>query len=165
MSQKDNRELFVQVALRHGTGNYRDRVGEFLSDKLLIALDAIRLGREVGYSKQTDLLILNYLRAIDESFTRVDIEHDLMVYDFLKKKLARFENDIDAIRKKVHDFYERDADYSTLKEEWVQYKSEYKRKKAVEQDRVNHDLDFLRKSKARLEKNLAALEFYRRKAT
>ena len=85
LSQKDNRELLVQVALRHGTGNYRDRVGEFLSDKPLIALDAIRLGREVGYSKQADLLILNYLRAIDESFIRVDVEHDLMLYDFLKK--------------------------------------------------------------------------------
>ena len=163
LSQKDNRELLVQVALRHGTGNYRDRVGEFLSDKPLIALDAIRLGREVGYSKQADLLILNYLRAIDESFTRVDVEHDLMLYDFLKKKLSRFENDIDGIRKQVHDFYERDADYSTLKEEWAQYKADYQRKKAVEQNRVDPDLDFLRQSKARLEKNLAALELVKPK--
>ena len=163
LSQKDNRELLVQVALRHGTGNYRDRVGEFLADKPLIALDAIRLGREVGYSKQADLLILNYLRAIDESFTRTDVEHDLMLYDFLKKKLARFENDIDAIRKHVNDFYARSADSSSLKEEWEQYKTDYQRKKAVEQDRINPDLDFLRQSKARLEKNLAALELVKPK--
>ena len=51
LSQKDNRELMVQVALRHGTANSRDRIAEFLADKPLISLDAIRLGREVGYSK------------------------------------------------------------------------------------------------------------------
>ena len=163
MSHKDNRELLVQVALRHGTVNYRDRVGKFLSDKPLIAFDAIRLGREVGCNKQVDLLILNYLCTIDESFTRVDVEHDLMLYDFLKKKLARFENDIDGIRKHFNECYERAVDTSKLKEEWKQYKARYQRKKAVEQDRVAPDLDFLRQSKARLEKNLAALELIKPK--
>ena len=162
LSQKDNRELLVQVALRHGTGNYRDRVGEFLSDKPLIALDAIRLGREVGYSKQADLLILNYLRTIDESFTRTDVEHDLMLYDFLKKQLAKFENDMDAIKEQVNNYYQRLGDDS-IKTEWERYKVDYQRKKAVEQDRISPDLDFLRQSKARLEKNLAALELVKPK--
>ena len=158
LSQKDNRELRrVQVALRHGTANSRDRIAEFLADKPLIALDAIRLGREVGYSKQADLLILSYLRTIDESFTQTNAEHDLMLYDFLKKQLAKFEGDMTAIREQVDNYYQRSGD-SSIKAEWEQYKADYQNKKAVESDRVNPDLDFLRQSKARLEKNLAALE-------
>ena len=162
LSQKDNRELMVQVALRHGTANSRDRIAEFLADKPLIALDAIRLGREVGYSKQADLLILSYLRTIDESFTRTDAEHDLMLYDFLKKQLAKFEGDMTAIREQVDNYYQRSGD-SSIKAEWEQYKADYQKKKAVESDRVNPDLDFLRRSKARLEKNLAALELVKPK--
>ena len=138
LSQKDNRELMVQVALRHGIANSRDRIAEFLADKPLIALEAIRLGREVGYSKQADLLILSYLRTIDESFTRTDVEHDLMLYDFLKKQLANFEGDMTAFREQVDNYYQRSSD-SSIKAEWEQYKADYQRQKAVESDRVNPD--------------------------
>ena len=163
LSQKDNRELMVQVALRHGTANSRDRIAEFLADKPLIALDAIRLGREVGYSKQADLLILSYLRTIDESFTRADAEHDLMLYDFLKKQLAKFEGDSVAIKKFVDNYYQHFGEDSTLKADWEEYKADYQKRKAVESDRVNPDMDFLRRSKERLEKNLAALEMVKPK--
>ncbi len=162
LSQKDNRELMVQVALRHGTANSRDRIAEFLADKPLISLDAIRLGREVGYSKQADLLILSYLRTIEESFTRTDAEHDLMLYDFLKRQLAKFEGNMVAIREQVDNYYQRSGD-SSIKADWEQYKADYQKKKAVENDRVNPDLDFLRRSKTRLEKNLAALELVKPK--
>lgn len=40
-SQKENRDFLLQVTLRHGTAIKRDKVGEILADKPLIALDAI----------------------------------------------------------------------------------------------------------------------------
>ena len=97
-SQKDNREFLAEIALIHGISVDRDKVGEILADKPLIALEAIRRGRDVGYVKQADLLILSYLRTINEDFYRDNEEHDLMLYDFLKKKLAKFENDFNAIK-------------------------------------------------------------------
>ena len=82
-TQKDNHEFLVEIALRHGTSIEHDKIGKILSDKPLIALEAIRRGRDVGYVKQADLLILSYLRTIGENFERKDEEHDLMLYDFL----------------------------------------------------------------------------------
>ena len=64
---------------------------------------------------------------------------------------------MDAIKDQVNNYYQRLGDDS-IKTEWERYKADYQRKKAVEQDRVSPDLDFLRQSKAHLEKNLAALE-------
>lgn len=57
-----------------------DFIAEILADTSLLALEAIQRGRDVGYTKQADLLILNCLRTLDEEFTRTDEEHD-----FLKK--------------------------------------------------------------------------------
>ena len=68
----------------------------------MLALEAIRRGRDVGYVKQADLLILSYLRTINEDFYRDNEEHDLMLYNFLKKKLAKFENDFNAIKEQVN---------------------------------------------------------------
>lgn len=69
-TQKDNRDFLSEIALLHGTSIERDKVGEILSDKPLLALEAIRRGREVGYVRQADLIL----------------------YSFLKKKLSIFEN-------------------------------------------------------------------------
>lgn len=97
----------LQVALRHGTSVDYDKVSALLADKPLLALEAIRLGREVGYVKPTDLLILGYLRAMDEDFSRRDVEHDLQLYDFLKKKLAQYEGDIVAIQQQINSQFEK----------------------------------------------------------
>jgi len=156
-SQKDNREFLAEIALIHGTNVERDKVGMILADKPLIALEAIRRGREIGYTKQADLLILSYLRTIDESFEHTDAEHDLLLYAFLKKKLAKFENNFPAIKEQVDNYYQR-ADMSELKSEWEQFKADYQAKKSISLDNLNPDIVFLQKNKSRLEKNLAALE-------
>ncbi|MBR6013548.1 MAG: DEAD/DEAH box helicase family protein [Selenomonadaceae bacterium] len=157
LSQKDNREFLVEVALRHGISIDRDKVGEFLSDKPLLALEAIRRNREVGYVKQADLLVLVHLRRIDESFTHSDKEHDLILYDFLKKKLTKFENNLDAIKKEVNNYY-LGKNTEELKAEWENFKLDYQNKKSVELDKFSPELDFLRNQKSRLEKSLAALK-------
>ena len=156
-TQKDNREFLVEIAFIHGTSVEHDKIGKILSDKPLIALEAIRRGREVGYVKQADLLILSYLRTIGEDFERKDEEHDLMLYDFLKKKLAKFENDFDAIKEQVDNYYQRNID-SELKNDWEQFKTDYQKKKSTEMDKVNPDIELLNSTKSRLEKNLTALE-------
>ena len=156
-SQKNNPELMIQVALRHGTMIEYDKVSAILSDKPLLALEAIRRGREVGYAQPADRLIMGYLQALDEDFERRDVEHDLMLYDFLKKKLTRYEGDIDSIRQQVDNrcakIYE-----SSVKEDWEQYKREYQAKKTVELDSTRPKVAQLRQTKSRLEKNLQALE-------
>ena len=96
-SQKDNREFLAEIAFIHGTSIESDKVGMILADKPLLALDAIRRGREIGYAKQADLLIVSYLRTLDENFERTDAEHDLLLYAFLKKKLAKFENNFSSV--------------------------------------------------------------------
>lgn len=156
-SQKDNRELMVQVALRQGISSGRDEVAELLADKPLLALEAIRLGRDVGYAKQSDLLILACLRTMGESFDRTGSEHDLMLYDFLKKRLAKYENDIQAIREQVDNYYQR-SDMNNIEQDWQKYKIDYQRQKNIEKDKFNPEIEHLREKKVRLEKNLAALE-------
>ena len=156
-SQKENRDFLLQVALRHGTSIDRDKVGEILSDKPLIALDAIRLGRNIGYTKSADLLILSCLRRMDEDFERDGSEHDLMLYDFLKKRLAPYENNLQAIEEEVSKYYQRTGE-STIKEDWEKYKAEYHKQKNLERDKENPEIDYLKKTKLRLEKNLSALE-------
>ena len=97
------------------------------------------------------------MRTIGENFERKDEEHDLMLYDFLKKKLAKFENDFDAIKEQVDNYYQRNID-NELKTEWEQFKADYQKKKSTEMDKVNPDIELLNSTKSRLEKNLAALE-------
>ena len=147
----------LQVALRHGTSVDYDKVSALLADKPLLALEAIRLGREVGYVKPTDLLILGYLRAMDEDFSRRDVEHDLQLYDFLKKKLAQYEGDIVAIQQQINSQFEKIQDGS-IKEAWEQYQRDYLAKKAVALDSTNPEFANLRGARSRLEKNLQALE-------
>ena len=156
-TQKDNPGLMLQVALRHGTSVDHDKVSALLADKPLLALEAIRLGREVGYVKPADLLILGYLRAINEDFSRRHVDHDLQLYDFLKKELAQYDGDIVAIQQQINSHFEKIQDGS-LKAAWEQYQHEYSEKKAVELDSTNPELVHLRTAKARLEKNLQALE-------
>ena len=156
-TQKDNRDFMLQVALRQGISSGRDDVAELLSDKPLLALEAIRLGRDVGYAKQADLLILACLRTMGESFDRTGSEHDLMLYDFLKKRLAKYENDIQAIREQVDNYYQR-SDMNNIEQDWQQYKIDYQRQKNIEKDKVNPEIEHLREKKSRFEKNLAALE-------
>ena len=155
-TQKDNRDFMLQVALRQGISSGRDKVDELLADKPLLALEAIRLGRDVGYAKQSDLLILACLRTMGESFDRTGSEHDLMLYDFLKKRLAKYENYIQAIREQVDNYYQR-SDMNNIEQDWQQYKIDYQRQKNIEKDKVNPEIEHLREKKARLEKNLAAL--------
>ena len=155
--QQDNREFMIEVALRHGTSMNRDKAGEILSRKPLVELEAIRRGRSVGYVKQADLLILGCLRTLDENFSRVDFEHDLMLYDFLKKRLAKYEDDAVGIREQVDNYYQR-GDMDGIAEAWEKYKADYQQRKNLESDRMNPELEVLYQSKARLEKNLAALE-------
>ena len=157
-SQKDNPELMLQVALRHGVSVDRDKVSKILDDRPLLALEAIRLGRNVGYTKPADLLILSYLRKLDENFERKDAEHDLMLYDFLKKQLAKYENDIQAIREQVDNYYDRVGDTSDINEEWRHYREDYFKKKNIAVTEFNPEIDSLRKTKIKLEKNLEALE-------
>ena len=147
----------LQVALRQGIYSGRDNVAELLSDKPLLALEAIRLGRDVGYAKQSDLLILACLRTIGENFDHTGSEHDLMLYDFLKKRLAKYENDIQAIREQVDNYYQR-SDMNNIEQDWQQYKVDYQHQKNIEKDKVNPEIEHLREKKERLEKNLAALE-------
>ena len=102
-------------------------------------------------------MILGYLRTLDEEFTRTDEEHDLILYSFLKKKLAKFENDFDAIKEQVDNYYQR-IGMDELKSEWENFKADYQTQKRIELDKVNPELDFLRDNKQRLEKNFTALE-------
>ena len=127
-TQKDNRDFMLQVALRQGIYSGRDDVAELLADKPLLALEAIRLGRDVGYAKQADLLILACLRTMNESFDHTGSEYDLMLYDFLKKRLAKYENDIQAIREQVDNYYQR-SDMNNIEQDWQQYKVDYQRQK------------------------------------
>ena len=156
-SQKNNSELMLQVALRHGTMVEYDKVSAILADKPILALEAIRLGREVGYVQPADRLIMGYLQALDEDFGRRDAEHDLMLYDFLKKELARYEGDIDSIRQQIDNRYAKIYE-SNIKYAWEQYKREYQAKKSVELDSTIPEVEQLRQTKSRLEKNLQALE-------
>ena len=156
-TQKDNREFLVEIALRHGIAVEHDKVGKILSDKPLLELEAIRRGRDLGYVKQSDLLILTTLRAIEEHFGYTDEEHDLMLYDFLKKKLAKYENNFDAIKLQVNNYYQRNIN-NELKTEWEQFKEDYQKKKSAELYNVSPELNILHNTKLRLEKNLAALE-------
>jgi len=157
-TQKDNREFLLEIALRHGTAMNHDKVSDILSDKPLLALEAIRRGRNIGYTKQADLLILSYLRKLGEEFEKVNPEHDLILYAFLKDKLAKYENDIQAIKEQVDHYYQRDEDSSEIQKEWQQYKADYLTKKNAETAKFNPALEILRNQKERLEKNLAALE-------
>ena len=141
-TQKENRDFLLQVARRHGVSINRDKVSEILADKPLIALDAIRLGRNIGYTKPADLLILSHLRRMGEDFGREDEEHDLMLYDFLKKRLAKYEGDIQAIEKEVDNYYQRTGE-NTINEDWEKYKEEYRQKKLLEQDKINPELEYL----------------------
>ena len=100
-AHKDNQELMFEVALRPGISIDRDKVSKILDDQPLLALEAIRRGKNVGYTKPADLLILSYLRTLNEDLERTDAEHDLMLYDFLRKRLAKYENDIQAISAQV----------------------------------------------------------------
>ena len=145
-TQKDNRDFLVEVALRQGISVYTDKVGEFLADKPLLALEAVRRGREVGYVRQADLLILGYLRTLDEEFTRTDAEHDLILYSFLKKKLANFENNLDAVKEQVDNYYQR-IGADKLINEWENFKAHYQNQKNIELDKLNPELDFLRSQK------------------
>ena len=156
-SQKDNWDFMLQISLRHGTAIDHDKVSGILADKPLLALEAIRLGREVGYTKSADLLILSCLRKLGESFERVDAEHDLMLYDFLKQRLAKYENDIQAIREQI-DHYQQDEGTNEIKEDWEKYKADYQNKKNLEIEKHNSELEVLISTKTRLEKNLVALE-------
>ena len=157
-AHKDNQELMLEVALRHGVSIDRDKVSKILDDKPLLALEAIRRGRNVGYTKPADLLILSYLRTLNEDFERTDAEHDLMLYDFLRKRLAKYENDIQAISAQVDRYYDRDNYEVNIKEEWQNYQEDYFKKKNIAAAEINPELDALRKIKIRLEKNLSALE-------
>ena len=150
-AHKDNKELMLEVALRHGVSIDRDKVSKILDDKPLLALEAIRLGRNVGYTKAADILILSYLRTLNEDFEGTDAEHDLMLYDFLKKRLAKYENDIEAIRRQVDSYYDRDNYEVNIKEEWRQYQEDYFSKKNNDEAEINPELDSLRKTKTRLE--------------
>lgn len=156
-TQKDNRDFLIEVALRQGISMYTDKIGEILSDKPLIALEAIRRGRDVGYVRQADLLINGYLRTLDEEFSRTDAEHDLLLYSFLKKNLAKFENNLDAIKAQVDNFYQS-IGADELKMDWENFKADYQNQKNIELDKLNPELDFIRSQKSRLEKNLVALE-------
>ena len=80
-----------------------------------------------------------------------------MLYDFLKKRLAKYEGDIQAIKDEVDHYYQRRSE-SAIKEDWEQYKQEYQKQKTLEKDKVNPRLDYLKAMQERLQKNLAALE-------
>ena len=157
-TQKDNREFLLEIALRHGTAMNHDKVCDILSDKPLLALEAIRRGRNIGYTKQADLLVLSCLRKLNEEFERVDPEHDLILYAFLKDRLAKYENDIQAIKEQVDHYYQRDENSSEIQKAWQKYKADYLTKKNAELAKFNPALEILRNQKERLEKNLSALE-------
>lgn len=154
-------ELLV-IALRQGISSRRDKVDELLADKPLLTLKEIRLGRDVGYAKQADLLILACMRTMGESFDRTGSEHDLMLYDFLKKLLEKYENDIQAIREQVDNYYQR-SDMNHIEQDWQQYKIDYQRHKNIEKDKVNPEIEHLREKKERLEKILRHWNRLRRK--
>jgi len=42
-----------------------------------------------------------------------------MLYDFLKKRLAKYENDIQAIREQVNNYYQR-SDMNNIEQDWQQ---------------------------------------------
>lgn len=160
-SQQDNREFMVQVAMRHGI-YASDKVSEILSDKPLIALETMRLCKRIGYSKPVNILILGCLRNIDEYFHRDNSEHDLMLYNFLKRHLAQYEGNLQAIKEQA-DNYGRHSDIGNIKEEWEQYQIDYQQRKNLEKEKDNPEIAHLQKAKARLEKNLAALELVKPK--
>ena len=157
VSQQENRELMIEVAMRHGTLTTNDRVGKMLSEKPLIMLEAIRRGRSVGEIKAADLLIFANLRIMGEKFDRGDEEHDLLLYNFLKEKLAKYENNIYEIDEQIKNNCAK-IRLSNIKEEWEQYKEEYlqKKRKALEED--NPTINILNNTKMRIERNLAVLE-------
>ena len=103
------------------------------------------------------MLILRSLRRMDEDFERGGSEHDLMLYDFLKKRLAPYENNLQAIEEEVTKYYQRTGE-STIKEDWEKYKAEYQKQKNLEKGKENPEIDYLKKTKSRLEKKLSALE-------
>ena len=57
-SQQDNLAFMLQVVLRQGKCAECDGVSNILADKPLLSLEAIRLGRELGYTRAADLIIL-----------------------------------------------------------------------------------------------------------
>ena len=69
-SQKDNRAFMLQVALRQGRFMDSDDVSKILSDKPLLSLDAMRLGKELGTVRDSDRIVLATLRALGERFRR-----------------------------------------------------------------------------------------------
>ena len=157
VSQQDNRAFMLQVLLRQGKYAEGDRVSNILADKPLLSPKAIRLGREVCYTRPADLIISSSIRALDEDFEHNNSEHDLILYSFLKERLAKFEGDIDAISKEINSLYYRKPD-NDIKEKWAQYKAEYQKLKIAKQSEPNLELENLRETKSRLEKNLSALE-------
>ena len=112
-SQQDNRAFMLQVVLRQGKYAEGDRVSNILSDKPLLSLEAIRLGREIAYTRPADLIILSSIRALGEDFNHNNSEHDLILYSFLKERLAKFEGDSDAIGKEINSLYYRSPENDT----------------------------------------------------
>ncbi len=156
-SQQDNRAFMLQVALRQGKFTENDKVSRILSDKPLLSLDAVRLGKELGYSRSADLIVLRSLQMLDENFNHTDSEHDLILYSFLKERLTKFENNIVAIQGEIDSLYYQNPD-NDIKEKWKQYKAEYQKLKNAKQNESDTELEHLQLTKARLEKNLSALE-------
>ena len=147
----------LQVALRQGKFTENDKVSRILSDKPLLSLDAVRLGKELGYSRSADLIVLRSLQMLDENFSHTDSEHDLILYSFLKERLTKFENNIVAIQGEIDSLYYQNPD-NDIKEKWEQYKAEYQKLKNAKQNEPDTELERLQLTKARLEKNLSALE-------
>ena len=156
-SQQDNLAFMLQVVLRQGKCAECDGVSNILADKPLLSLEAIRLGREIAYTRAADLIILSSIRALGEDFKYDKSEHDLILYSFLKERLAKFEGNIDAISKEINSLYHRSPD-NDINEKWAQYKAEYQKLKISKQDEPNPEIERLRVIKSRLEKNFAALE-------
>ena len=147
----------MQVVLRQGKCAECDGVSNILADKPLLSLEAIRLGREIAYTRAADLIILSSIRALGEDFKYDKSEHDLILYSFLKERLAKFEGNIDAISKEINSLYHRSPD-NDINEKWAQYKAEYQKLKISKQDEPNPEIERLQVIKSRLEKNFAALE-------
>ena len=61
------------------------------------------------------------------------------------------------------DHYYQRSDMNHIEQDWQQYKIDYQRQKNIEKDKVNPEIEHLREKKARLEKNLAALELVKPK--
>ncbi len=156
-SQKDNRDFMLQVALRQGRFMDSDDVSKILSDKPLLSLDAMRLGKELGDVRDSDRVVLATLRALGERFKHNEPEHDLILYSFLRERFSKIEGDDNAIEDEITKLRYRDSS-DEIKREWAQYQSEYQNLKTAKINEPNPEIENLRTIKARLEKNFLALE-------